>query len=143
MREPAFTALSLLFFFVIAIAAEDIVHLQSTPTCPNGTSLCMYLSGSGCIDLSAGDTCCADGSGICTGGFMCGTGMAGARCCEPESSLEQCAQAVIVGTATSIPPLSTTPPESHGSTAAASFRSVVAIVVAVLFGMAVIRGGHF
>lgn len=37
---------------------------DATFVCPDGSSLCLYLAGAGCVNLTAGDTCCVDGSGI-------------------------------------------------------------------------------
>lgn len=77
---------------------------ETTFVCPNGSSLCLYLAGAGCVNSTAGDTCCVDGSGIlfflacstlsaknsslgiCSGGLQCGTGVALSRCCEVVSA---------------------------------------------------------
>ncbi|KAI1614892.1 hypothetical protein EDD37DRAFT_404036 [Exophiala viscosa] len=76
-----------------------------TPTCATGNFLCVYFAGQSCINVNGGDTCCVDGSGICSNGFECGTGVAAGRCCQSGITPAQCAAAVIVGTATTRPPV--------------------------------------
>ncbi len=99
--------LQLLFFllldrryFVFSLGTADHARRETMLTCPSGSDLCIYLAAAGCVNLTAGDTCCIDGSGnsalglasprdwltsplgICSGGLECGTGVAASRCCE-------------------------------------------------------------
>ncbi|KAI1623888.1 hypothetical protein EDD37DRAFT_443291 [Exophiala viscosa] len=102
-----FTTLTLYSTFLEFCSAEVQIRQQPDNTCPIGGNLCVYFAGASCVNVTAGDTCCIDGSGVCSGGFECGTGVAASRCCEVGSTVEQCAQAVLVGTATTIPAMST------------------------------------
>jgi len=81
--------LQLLFFllldrryFAFSLGTADHARRETMLTCPPGSDLCIYLAAAGCVNLTAGDTCCIDGSGICSGGLECGTGVAASRCCE-------------------------------------------------------------
>lgn len=46
------------------LCSTDIqIRQQADVTCPVGSSLCVYFAGGSCVNVTAGDTCCVDGSG--------------------------------------------------------------------------------
>ncbi|KAK5033461.1 hypothetical protein LTS07_003765 [Exophiala sideris] len=92
------------FTGLAASQGQEPDYVPGAPNCAAGNFLCVYFAGQSCINQNGGDTCCADGSGICSNGFECGTGVAAGRCCQSGTTPEQCASAVIVGTATTRPP---------------------------------------
>ena len=55
-----------------------------TKRCPPNTDLCVFFNGKVCYDPISG-TCCEDGSGFCSDGFVCGYDIAANYCCEPVS----------------------------------------------------------
>jgi hypothetical protein len=62
--------LQLLFFllldrryFAVSLGTADHFRRETMLTCPSGSDLCIYLAAAGCVNLTAGDTCCIDGSG--------------------------------------------------------------------------------
>ncbi|KEF58673.1 uncharacterized protein A1O9_06599 [Exophiala aquamarina CBS 119918] len=104
----------LIALFVFNIEATASTHftkkLTLTPRgetrrCPTNTELCIFANGKICYDPVEG-SCCEDGSGFCSGGFVCGYGIAINYCCEPGRTMDECVQAKSVGTATAtdIPP---------------------------------------
>ena len=44
--------------------------------------------------------------GVCGKGFTCGTGVAANRCCPSGISMQQCAGAIVVNVASTVPPKS-------------------------------------
>ncbi|EXJ79467.1 hypothetical protein A1O3_08969 [Capronia epimyces CBS 606.96] len=120
-------------FLVDANSTEKITRRQSNIDCPAGSSLCVYFSGESCVDTSVGDVCCADGSGVCSGGFQCGTGVAAALCCQPGSTPEECSQATVVGTATTVPAISD-PTSQPGNNNSAGVATPL-LRVALAFGL--------